>query len=92
MAVNNFYVTTRADGAATRQESTPRNKAGGFVTTVKARSNGSPLNAVEIHALARDDGTLIIRVTPHADARNSAFGDVLIEANEAGGFTITTRR
>jgi hypothetical protein len=95
-SVYNFYLTASVDGRATRLEAGPRAKTGGFSATVRIRSNGSVLDAVELHGTAHDDGTLTLHVVPHRDARRAGdlVASVTVAPSDAGegGFMVTARR
>jgi hypothetical protein len=92
--VRNFYLTADIDGRASGLSGGPRSKDGGMSATILVRHEGSILRAVEISAIARRDGTLLLRVTPTSDAGRKA--EVETEPgtfrDAAPGFTITTKR
>jgi hypothetical protein len=87
MAVRNFYIDADIDGRRTGLSGGPASKTGGLSATILVRHAGSILRAVQIRAHARADGTLTLTVTPTSDATN-AVG----VKDEAGGFTIETKR
>jgi hypothetical protein len=87
MAIRNFYIDADIDGRRTGLSGGPASKTGGLSATILVRHEGTILRAVQIWAHAKEDGTLTLMVTPTAEA-----ADAVGVKDEAGGFTIETRR
>ena len=61
--MRNFWIECEIDGKKTKLASGPRAKDGGFELTVKVRSNGESLRAVEIRGFVHSvTGKLILDV------------------------------
>lgn len=70
--VRNFWFDADIDGRSSRLSGGPSRKDGGFSINVKQRDKGSIVNAARIDGIAREDGSLLLRITT-ADGRESEF-------------------
>ena len=68
--MRNFWIEAEIDGKKTKLASGPRAKDGGFELTVKVRSNGESLRAVEIRGFVHSvTGKLILDVREFEQGR-----------------------
>lgn len=60
--VRNWWVELDVDGRATRTATGPRKPNGGFDVTVFQRDGEDPVVALTVSGIARQDGTLTLKV------------------------------
>lgn len=61
--VRNFWLELSIDGSATRVETGPKAKDGGFKLVILQRDKGGIVRAMEIDGWARDNGELRLTAT-----------------------------
>lgn len=58
--VRNFWIELTVDGSATRVETGPRSKDGGFELTILMRDRGGISRAMELRGYAKSDGSITL--------------------------------
>lgn len=61
--VRNFWIELSVDGSATRVETGPRSKDGGFSLVVLMRDDGGIVRALEVNGRTLSDGSLRLEAT-----------------------------
>lgn len=59
--VRNFWLELQVDGSATRIETGPREKDGGFTLVIRQRDKGNIIAAMEVRGQVTTDGQLRLR-------------------------------
>lgn len=62
MAVRNFWIETEVDGYKNPIGGGPKNKEGGFKTTITQRDKGSIERGIDIIGFADSEGNLVLTV------------------------------
>lgn len=59
--VRNFWLELTVDGSATRVETGPRSKDGGFSLVILQRDKGGITRTMEVYGRALNDGSLVLQ-------------------------------